>query len=365
MPRRQNPLPLPFRLTSLSTKLFIVAGVSIFVAIRLTLQLSTTISLGVSSSSAHDDAAASPPNEIPMHPGGNDSVGNESAAKKSHQWHQQQGTVDQNRNYIVYLSQGPASSYIRLQHRFNNLPNALFFYHSYDQECNGCIFLANTTLPRGRNLVLMTALQSLMANQAGSTSVTHVKYFIMMDDDVEVQCIPSRRDCWFEYHTMLLDQRTTWPLLAPKFYVDGDAEPALYHTCRDDSLWVMRWDYVHLLYPFPTKHDKKTWNIYVQAVWERMKRCFPNGFHSHKGYRNVNPRHGTYPKGLRKGLVVNLLNDEYPTLGPWKIQKTPDERPFRCTPALKEPPLQQQADPKCTALTKSRFERWMNGTLVV
>jgi hypothetical protein len=265
----------------------------------------------------------------------------------------------------VYLSQGPASSYTRLKQRFGALPNALFFYHSYDQDCDGCIYLANSTLPQGRNLVLQTAFQSLKKSESQHNSLDNVKYFVMMDDDVEIQCIPSRRDCWWEYHTMLMDERTSWPLLAPKFYVDGDAEPALYHTCRDDSLWVMRWDHVHLLYPFPTKHDKKTWNIYVQAAWERMKRCFPNGFLTHKGYRNVNPRHGEYPKGLRKGLVVDLLNDEYPSLGPWTLQKWAGERPFRCTPTLQEPPKQQEADPNCMTLTKSRFDRWINGTLVV
>lgn len=309
------------------------------------------------------------------------------AAAMEHQQPQPQQQMD--RNFIVYLSQGPASSYQRLQQRFSisegGLPNALFFYHSYDQECiqddddnNNCIFLANTTLPQGRNLVLKRAFEALLSGDTAATAgggnnndhdkvvtLDQVKYFVMMDDDVEIQCIPSRRDCWWDYHTMLLDRRTEWPLLAPKFYVDADDEPMLYHTCRDDSLWVMRWDYVHLLYPFPRKHETKTWNIYVQAVWERLKRCFPNGFQTHKGYRNVNPRHGEYPKGVRKGLVVDLLNEEYPSMGPWEIQKTPGERPFRCTPALQEPPEQNEADPRCMALTKSRFERWISGTLML
>eukprot|EP00539_Tryblionella_compressa_P020186 CAMPEP_0178878294 /NCGR_PEP_ID=MMETSP0747-20121128/11316_1 /TAXON_ID=913974 /ORGANISM="Nitzschia punctata, Strain CCMP561" /LENGTH=213 /DNA_ID=CAMNT_0020546037 /DNA_START=553 /DNA_END=1190 /DNA_ORIENTATION=- len=192
--------------------------------------------------------------------------------------------------------------------------------------------------------------------------VDQVKYYIMMDDDVEIQCVRSRRDCWLEYHQMLLDSRTTWPLLAPKFYVDADDEPTLYHTCRDDSLWVMRWDYIHMLYPYPTLHQEKTWNIYVQAVWERFKRCFPNAFLTHKGYRNVNARHGDYPKGLRKGLVVEILNSEYPALGPWSINRTQRERPFRCTRALREPPVQSEVDPACKVLTEQRFERWINGT---
>jgi hypothetical protein len=260
---------------------------------------------------------------------------------------------------IAYLSQGPASSYDKLQHRFNALPNSVFFYHSYDVDCSGCIYQSKTTLPEGRNLVLKTAYQKLTAAQI----ISSVKYFVMMDDDVEIQCVRSRRDCWLEYHTLLLDPRTTWPFLAPKFYVDTDDEPTLYHTCRDDSLWVMRWDYVHMLYPFPTKHQTKTWNIYVQAVWERFKRCFPNSFLSHKGYRNVNVRHGEYPKGLRKGLVVDILNSEYPLLGPWSINRTQGERPFRCTRALQEPPKQTDADPVCTALTKERFQHWIDGSL--
>ena len=264
---------------------------------------------------------------------------------------------NQHLNLIVYLSQGPASSYARLSKRFQSFPAARFFYHSYDRDCDGCIFQANTTLPRGRNLVLKTAYNTLTNNNV----LDRVKYFIMMDDDVEIQCVSSRKDCWLEYHHLLLDERTTWPLLAPKFYVDGDEEPTMYHTCRDDSLWVMRHDYVHFLYPFPTKHDTKTWNIYVRAVWERMKRCFPNGFLTHQEYRNYNPRHGEYPKGLRKKLVVDLLNDEYPSLGPWTLQPSTG-RAFRCTRALQKPPLQQQVDPACAAKTKERFQKWINGS---
>jgi hypothetical protein len=273
----------------------------------------------------------------------------------SHDIHDNKG---KHQDQVVYLSQGPAASYARLSERFQALPNALFFYHSYDQDCRGCIFQANTTLPKGRNLVLKTAYTTL----AKSSTLDRVKFFVMMDDDVEIQCIPSRRDCWLEYHLMLLDRRTTWPLLAPKFYVDGDDEPTLYHTCRDDSLWVMRHDHVHFMYPFPTKHDTKTWNIYVQAVWERMKRCFPNGFLTHKGFRNYNPRHGDYPKGLRKRLVLDILNEEYPSLGPWSLQPS-SGRAFRCTTAMQNPPEQQHVDPTCAAVTTERFQKWIDGTL--
>ena len=262
------------------------------------------------------------------------------------------------RDLIVYLSQGPASSYAQLSQRFQSLPNALFYYHSYDQDCPGCIFQPNSTLPKGRNLVLKTAYNSLSHNN----TLDQVKYFIMMDDDVEIQCVSSRRDCWMEYHYMLLDERITWPFLAPKYFVDADDEPTSYHTCRDDSLWVMKWDNVHFLYPFPTRHDTKSWHIYVQAAWERMKKCFPNGFLTHKGYRNYNPRHGDYPKGLRKRLVVDILNAEYPTLGPWSIQPSKGGIGFRCARALHKPPVQQQVDPKCAAVTRERFQKWIDGT---
>lgn len=273
-------------------------------------------------------------------------------------------SIDSKRFLVVYLSQGPAASYERLKRRFDSLPNAVFFYHSYDVECPGCIFQSNTTLPEGRNLVLKTSLA--VGNRRQATPLEpwtndQVKYYVMMDDDVEVQCL-SRRDCWQEYHTMLLDDRTTWPFLAPKYYVDWDDEPTAYHTCRDDSLWVMRWDHVDFLYPYPTKHQAKTWNIYVQSTWERMKRCFPNGFLSHKGYRNVNSRHGGYPKGLRKALVADLLNSEYPTLGPWVVNKTETTTPFRCTPARNDPPIQEWVDPICKNLTEWRFRRWLDGT---
>jgi hypothetical protein len=269
---------------------------------------------------------------------------------------------------VVYLSQGPAASYQRLQRRFRSLPGAVFFYHSYDENCTGCIFQPGTTLPEGRNLVLKSALAAGDRGRVDSTSAVpswtndQVKFYVMMDDDVEIRCL-SGRNCWSEYHALLLDDRTSWPFLAPKYYVDRDDEPTAYHTCRDDSLWVMRWDHVDFLYPYPTKHSEKTWNIYVQATWERMKRCFPNGFLTHKGYRIENARHGDYPKGLRKGLVADLLRSEYPELGPWVVDKHAKRTAFRCTPARYEPPATfQRVHPKCKNLTESRFLRWLDGT---
>lgn len=267
---------------------------------------------------------------------------------------------------VVYMAQGPASSYERLREKFSPMENAVFFYHAFDHDvcknANDCIFRSNTTLPEGRNLVLQTAWNAM--EQRSLDASLMVKYYVLMDDDVEIVCTNPRRDCWWEYHTMLLDPSTSWPFIAPKYYVDGDNEPDSWHTCRDDSFWVMRPDSVHMLYPYPTRHQTKTWNVYVMAVWERMKRCLPNGFLTHAGYRNVNARHGSYPQGLRKGLVVDILNSEYPELGPWNRSDIGfGGRPaFRCTAALTGPPSHHgRIDPICEELTRTRFQKWING----
>jgi hypothetical protein len=65
---------------------------------------------------------------------------------------------------IAYISQGRANAYIDLKKRFEQVVDnetSAFFFHSFDKNCNGCAFQANTTLAMGRNIGLKEAIKQL------------------------------------------------------------------------------------------------------------------------------------------------------------------------------------------------------------
>jgi hypothetical protein len=78
---------------------------------------------------------------------------------------------------IVYLSQGPAKSYPvwkKLVDAISEKKNAVFLYHSYDEDCEGCLYQAGTTLSEGRNLVVFAA--------AKTTDWNTYKYVVVLLD---------------------------------------------------------------------------------------------------------------------------------------------------------------------------------------
>ena len=71
---------------------------------------------------------------------------------------------------IGYMTQGPAKDYDRLAKRFekafNGTSSHRFFYHSYDEDCEACIFLNKSTHAEGLNVLSKAALLSLVCDRA-------------------------------------------------------------------------------------------------------------------------------------------------------------------------------------------------------
>jgi hypothetical protein len=68
---------------------------------------------------------------------------------------------------ITYLSQGQAKSYPVWKKLFDAIlekKNAVFLYHSYDKDCEGCLYQAGMTMSEGQNLVVSAATNSTNIN---------------------------------------------------------------------------------------------------------------------------------------------------------------------------------------------------------
>jgi hypothetical protein len=303
---------------------------------------------------------------------------------------------------IAYLSQGQAKSYPVWKKLFDAISgeekNAVFFYHSYDKDCEGCLYQAGTTMSEGRNLVVLAAANS--TNMDWNT----YKYVVMLDDDILLlnsssssnsswnnvsfkkgknsgkNNIPTSSTglpeeehvaAWKSFHSMLLDPHTTHPLIKPKcgtWDSDDDLATTTYQSCPDDNFLAMRRDYVDWIYPYSTIGKQNVW-LNIVAIWKRMERCYPAGIKVDHRWTVANPQHRYNPRIFpytspqwATTKVLELLNRDYPNLGgnngrAWKVDVNIMSW-HRCT-VKQEPSLGMH--PECKRVCEVRFQRWLAG----
>jgi hypothetical protein len=275
------------------------------------------------------------------------------------------------RNVIAYLSQGRASRYNGLQETFEKIgPAAKFIYHSYDEDCEGCLFQNGTNVSTGRNLLL----KSLYLNSSD------IKYFVFFDDDIMLDCgklignpkrkTTNRQECWDSFHRMLLDNSTTHPFIRP-WHVQYDHKSELYTTtyqsCTDDDFKAFRHDHIELFFPVSTLHSEKSWWLNDRLKWQLSERCYPNAWKVDGRWRASNTAHGSYPRDEKlkrnDGLVNDILVQSYPELGPWNITAPGKLKLFHRCNVSPNPPALEGVDPDCKRTTKARFDQWMNGDI--
>jgi hypothetical protein len=282
---------------------------------------------------------------------------------------------------IAYLSQGQAKSYPVWKERFDAISenkNAVFLYHSFDEDCEGCLYQAGTTVSEGRNLVLSAAANS--TNMDWNT----YKYVVMFDDDILLLNSSSSTNrkfsgakiststeldviaAWKSFHTMLLDPNTTHPLIKPKCETyDGNDFYTSYQSCPDDNILAMRRDYVDWIYPYSTIGKQNFW-VNIVALWKRMERCYPAGFLVDHRWTVANPQHRykinkfQYKnKQWAPTKVLEVLNRDYPNLGQqaWKVDANTMYN-HRCT-VKQEPSFGIHRE--CKRVSEVRFQRWLAG----
>jgi hypothetical protein len=215
--------------------------------------------------------------------------------------------ADASASRIAYVSQGPAKSYPVLKKQFDTLmlevpDTASFFFHSYDEDCDGCIFQPKTTPEMGRNIALKAATQSPFWN--------NFKYIVMFDDDITLMHMktvkgvykldPAKKDkashqtngvekshpelieqSWKALHKLLLDE-LTYPLWKPRdIYFDywkNKVHGPSYQSCVDDNFWAIRRDHIDFLYPFSTLYTHENFWLNALATFMKMEKCFPAGW---------------------------------------------------------------------------------------
>lgn len=278
---------------------------------------------------------------------------------------------------IVYVSQGPASSYQRLISRFNRIFGNTrhnntwkFFYHSYDRDCEGCIFQNGTTYAEGWNLVGSTAMLELSRKQttaSGSNRHFNFKYLVRFDDDLRI--VPSidrinddqnKEDvAWFEIHEMLLADTTVHPIIRPQDKPRVRENHTVYQTCMDGHYYAVQPDHMSLYWPFSTRGKKIPWFNDVMAFM-MFEKCYPGGVLVDHQWQASNPEHRygvSHQEYIEfRGTVYNALNEELPELKPWSPMRA-KEITHRCH-VSRAPSLEYH--PRCRTVLGGRFTAWLN-----
>lgn len=296
---------------------------------------------------------------------------------------------------IAYLSQGPAASYRILADRLRDeLPEETYvlFYHSFDHDCDGCLFQKGTSFAAGKN-ILIKAL-------AKSQHWANIKYVVSFDDDAGLLYKQPAQEWfdsgWLPFHKLLLDEATTHPLIKPMYneadtdckemgmhhgfsYQDCDDKDLwgaadTYQSCTDESMWAIRKDHLDFVYPHSTYRQDFFWANAMRIFYLTL-RCYPAGFLVHHSFIVTNPQHryssrptldllGTEESSTRgfpsdkidlHTVAVEMLKESYPSLGPWWRMEGLDQR---CD-VQKMPSL--GVHPTCKAATEERFQRWIAG----
>lgn len=303
--------------------------------------------------------------------------------------------ADQFGDIIVYASQGPASTYPILKERFEKLldPKTYrLFYHSFDVDCDGCIFQHKTSFAEGKN-ILMKAIVS-------SEEFERFKYIALFDDDAllwnrhlndiqppivgnkgainldafhnTLQTVPMYQEIgWTTLHDYLTLPRTAYPLLKPQFfYVDNVDVTDTYQSCTDENFWIVRRDHLHIFFPYITTIAREMFWMSAITIFRVLERCYPGAFKVLHEWSTGNPSHryempiGSY---FNSSYVIEsqklYLEKRLPEMRPWIIPNN-EFLGFiqqRCT--VKQIPSEGY-HPRCAKYTKLRWDQWLNGTFL-
>jgi len=237
---------------------------------------------------------------------------------------------------ILYLVQGPAKFAKKWKARITAMGKGTrVLYHSYDADCDDCIFDSTTNFASGRNLLLRNAL-----------NIQGIKFYVFVDYDITMECGVGNNDCWGSWNDFLLT--TSDYLISPKTWHDPK-ESTDYKTCIDDAMVAIRQDKAHLMFPLPEKGIEKSWWHKTHATWSVFAKCIPNEHLSEENWRISNPKHAPYPSGISIPAIIQMLKDEYPTLDDWSNY---NHLGHRCQVTTKK-------DKTCDAKLKKRYAEWI------
>lgn len=282
-------------------------------------------------------------------------------------------SLQESRDWIIcYGSQGPAKSFAGLQSRFErSLPNGTyaFFYHSFDEVCDGCVFQKGTTFSEGKNIATKAAMTSPIWRRC--------KYWTFFDDDIELRrkkkegnnmettasgITSIEEDSWRDYHNMLLDPDTIHPIIkAQDSARDQGDTTTMYQTSVDEHFVSFRFDYVSLLWPLTTRYKDYFW-LNNDMFFVKMTKCYPAGIRVDHRYVTTNPKHRyeadnnpVYNYDTKR--CEEVLQDELPGLSPWTCGLGQHHR----SNVQPLPPLDRH--PKCAEEMNRRLDLWLTDKL--
>lgn len=316
---------------------------------------------------------------------------------KSKHHHQQQ-------HKVAWMVEGPAKYAPIWQHRMAHLHNFVLLYHSFDEDCKGCIFNPHTTISSGKNLLLREALKVAHQQEDNvshwndtktssiqqATADNGVYYYVYCDYDLEIECDrqydnyndvgnddPSDA-CWRSYVSFLQEPSTTYPVHMPQTWFDaraGDSNTSTFQSCVDGAIKAVRFDFVPMFWPHTTSHDATALNLNDEVWWHITHRCFPFLIYTDGRWRVDNPIHSDYPHQYgKKGApaLFEMLTNEYPNLGgfPWDKRSILRHREMnhRCEVlpddgasgdgASQPPPPPPEIYTRCQESFSNRFNDW-------
>jgi hypothetical protein len=300
-------------------------------------------------------------------------------------------TSDPHQPIICYVSQGHAKMYGRIKERLEFASDERgtyrLYFHSYDKDCEGCLFQYHTTPAEGRNIAVHAAVTSPDWDKC--------RYLVVFDDDAyllhdnstakELSNVPrhddaATRNAWRDLHSMLLSNTTTYQIISPQTPFDFTFREThhTYQSCIDEVFWMIRRDVVDFVYPFSNLGGSNFWMTNV-AMFYIMETCFPAGIWVDYRWKVHNPKHryGTYRSNYwnltwQKESLTAIFDRDYnfDFLGPWQL-KRPDRQGYkksnstllihRCRVELSPP---AGIDPRCKARSQERFQKWLSGDYI-
>ena len=284
---------------------------------------------------------------------------------------------------IAYITMGTAQSCQHLKQRFQKLLGSpsdgtnnsyVFICHSYDEDCDDCIFQHGTSYAEGKNIIVKALVNNAATTTKEERLWDRVKYVVSFDDDVPIFPIPFNggpgdkskglfpkpehlHDGWKPFHDMLLNETTTHPLIKPQYYPDFKDHRTTYQTGVDENFWAIRKDHLPVIYPHSTIGEYVHW-ANAGRVFYLLYKCYPNGFQVLSNFRTLNPAHAfdTSDYGAIADIIVEQLQEGYSEIGPWKAKMYPLVQHFT---AMNAPSL--GLHPTCRKVMFDRFQKWIDG----
>lgn len=298
------------------------------------------------------------------------------------------------RDLIAYASQGPAKSYMILKQRFERAFGSeedgkyRFYFHSFDEDCDGCIFQYKTSLARGKNILIKAIVHA--------PEYHRFKYVAVFDDDAFLyhrvervrpsplldrpvpldilrRHIAGNQDQanvdlgWKTFHEHLQSDEETHPLVKPRYYhADLDDVMDTYQSCTDENFWVIRTDILHFYFPYELVHEENFW-LNAGVIFVVMERCYPAGMKvlhdwiSANGDDRYEKVEETYLNAQNKiDAQREYLHKRLPELEPWRlpVESIHGFHDQRCTVKLTP---SQGIHPECSKYTKPIFDKWVTG----